>query len=143
MYRENLSNTILEIQRKIELTVYLDEILTAIRLGHYQSKVLDEIFSRYDINESIAKIDFINAIFEYIKFLLEEHKLTEDVKEGIRYLKLALHILPGEIYFHKQDDVERLIRYQLTKIYEDGLVSGDEAILKIELQELFDLNFDQ
>jgi hypothetical protein len=33
--------------------------------------------------------------------------------------------------------------FSLSKIYEDNFVTPEEALLKVDLQELFDLSFDQ
>lgn len=37
----------------------------------------------------------------------------------------------------------KVIGYQLSKIYADNFVTPEEALLKIDMQELFDLSFDQ
>lgn len=40
-------------------------------------------------------------------------------------------------------EVENVIVYQLSQIYRDNFVTPEEALLKVDIQELFDLSFDQ
>jgi hypothetical protein len=85
----------------------------------------------------------LHLIFEYIKLSLEDNLLTNEERDHIRYLKKIFHIQPGDFQLHIGLLVERVITFQLSKIYEDDFVTPDEALLKVDLQELFDLSFDQ
>jgi len=49
----------------------------------------------------------------------------------------------GDFYFHNKQNVENIITYQLTRIYQDNFITEEEALFKVDLQEIFDLSFDQ
>lgn len=40
-------------------------------------------------------------------------------------------------------DVDATIALQLSRIYSDDFINDDEALLKVDLQEIFDLSFDE
>ena len=52
-------------------------------------------------------------------------------------------IQPGDFYFHNSHNVENIITYQLSGIYQDNFITEEEALFKVDLQETFDLSFDQ
>jgi len=143
MNREQLVNAIQFIESNIELPKYIADIFESVKTGECHSKIIDRFVYDYSINKSIAKIDFLNVILEYIKTLLENNSLTAETTENVRFLKLLFHIEEGDFYFHKKCEIEQFIKLQLGNIYNDYYVSPEETFLKTELQELFDLSFDQ
>jgi len=58
-------------------------------------------------------------------------------------VKRIFKIIPGDFIFHTKNQVENVIKYHLSKMYDDNYITPEEASLKIDLQELFDLSFDQ
>jgi hypothetical protein len=64
-------------------------------------------------------------------------------KKVVGYFKRVFQIIPGDFIFHTKEQVENVIQFQLSKMYGDNYVTPEEALLKIDLQELFDLSFDQ
>lgn len=132
-----------EIQKRIELPEYLKIICSSLVLGRPDTHTIKETLNAYNINHSIAKVDFLHLIFEYIKFSLEDNSLTEEEREPLIYLKRLFQIQPGDFYNHSKWELEKLITSQLSKIYADNFVTPEEALLKINIQELFDLSFDQ
>jgi hypothetical protein len=131
-----------EIQKRIELPEYLKVICTQLSTEKPIIEV-HEILNMYGINASIAKVDFLHLIFEYIKLSLEDDLLTNEERDHIKYLKRLFQIQPGDFQLHNSFQVERVITIQLSKIYEDDFVTPEEALLKVDLQELFDLSFDE
>jgi len=133
-----------EIQKRMELPEYLKIICSNLVGGKLTDiQTINEILSSYNIPHSIAKIEFLQLIFEYIKFSLEDDVLTNDERDDIIYLKRLFKIQPGDFYVHNKWELEKVITYQLSKIYQDNYVTPEEALLKVDLQELFDLSFDQ
>ena len=131
-----------EIQKRIELPEYLKVICTNLSIEKPKIEV-NEVLHKYGINPSIAKVDFLHVIFEYIKLSLEDNILTNEEKDHIKYLKRLFQIQPGDFQLHNSWQVEKVIAFQLSKIYEDNFVTPEEALLKVDLQELFDLSFDE
>ena len=44
---------------------------------------------------------------------------------------------------HKEEDIENILRREFELIYLDKNVDNDEAAMKVDLQELFGLSYDQ
>lgn len=143
MDKENLSISFQEIEKKLFLSDYLREVCSAIITTSVSKKSIDEILQRHNVNYSIAKVDFLHLIFEYIKNILEDDILTVTEKENVKFLKVIFRIQPGDFYYHNKADIEATIAFQLSRIYQDNYISDDEALLKVDLQEIFDLSFDQ
>ena len=64
-------------------------------------------------------------------------------KENIKFLKILFHIQPGDFHFHNKKEIEATIASQLSRIYQDSYITDEEALLKVDLQEIFDLSFDE
>jgi len=143
MKTSSLTVTFDKINSEITLPEYLREICNVIAKEEVSSKKIDAILINYDINHSIAKADFLHLIFAYIKIALEDGVLTDNEKEDIKFLKNVFKIQPGDFFFHNKLDVEHTIALELSKIYEDNFITEEEAELKIGIQEIFDLSFDQ
>ncbi len=131
------------IQEHYELPEYLKTICSNISEGNANLDLINKTLHDNNINVSVAKADFIQLIFEFIKLAFEDNILTVEEKNYIIYLKRLFHIKHGDFYVHSNGFIEQIIDYQLTKIYEDSFVTPQEALLKVDLQELFDLSFDQ
>ena len=64
--------------------------------------------------------------------------------DALRKLKMLLHIKEGDfIEAHKEEDIENILRREFELIYKDKNVDNDEAAMKVDLQELFGLSYDQ
>ncbi len=139
----DLSSAFEKIVNEFELPDYLKEICSNIAGTTISREKIDEILLNYNVNYSIAKIDFLHLIFDYIKIALEDGILTNLEKENIKFLKAWFRIQPGDFYFQDKGDIEKIITYQLSKIYQEDFVTEEEALLKVDLQEIFDLSYDQ
>lgn len=140
---ESLSISFSKIGKKFLLAEYLQKICFDIVSKPITRKDVDEILVSYNVNSSLAKVDFINLIFEYVRDALEDNVLTATEKENIKFLKLLFRIQEGDFYLHNEVDVKASIALQMTRIYQDSFISDEEALLKVDLQEIFDLSFDQ
>lgn len=143
MKSDNLISAFGKIDAELNLPEYLQEICSIIAKENITKEKVNKILFNYNINRSIAKVDFLHLIFAYIKIALEDDVLTTYEKEDIKFLKTLFQIQPGDFYFHNKSDVEKTITFQLSKIYQDSFVTEKEAELKVGIQEIFDLSFDQ
>lgn len=133
-----------EIQNRIELPKYLNAICLNLSIGlQTDIKTVNNILDEYSVNYSVAKVEFLHLIFEFIRLALEDNVLTNDEKFEIIYLKKVFKIQPGDFYIHNRLELGNVITYQLSKIYKDNFVTPEEALLKVDIQELFDLTYDQ
>ncbi len=138
-----LSSAFLKIQNELELSGYLKEICSHIIEQSINKKGVEGILSRNEINSTVAKIDLVHLIFEYIKIALQDNVLTISEREDIKQLKLWFGIQPGEFYSQYRQKIENIMTYQLSRIYQDNFITEEEALFKVDLQEIFDLSFDQ
>lgn len=143
MNNDKLKSVFIQIETELNLPEYLKIISTAIIDGTATPFLVHNILSKYNIHQSIANIDFINIILQFIKFSLNDNVLTDEEKKDIIYLKRLFRIHPGDFFTHSKLTIENIIRFQLKRIYDDHQVTIDEAVLKNDLQEIFDLSFDQ
>ena len=59
-------------------------------------------------------------------------------------LKLFLKIKEGDFYsYGKEYVVKKILTQQLQKMYEDGYIDSKQALMKVDLQNLFGLSYDQ
>ena len=90
------------------------------------------------------KLEALNIIIDYAKIILEDDCLTEDEMRVISLLKKYFQIKEGDFYVYgKKSDVEYILTSQLEKMYADGVIDKEEAIMKTDLQELFNLSYNQ
>ena len=63
---------------------------------------------------------------------------------GIQMLKLFLRVKEGDfLKYGKEQDVKEILTWQLRKMYNDDKIDNQEALMKNDLQSLFDLGYDQ
>lgn len=140
---EKLKIDLQEINDRVRLPPYLHAIVFKIMDGNITSLEVDKILFDFKTNHAIAKVDFLHLIFEFIHLSLHDDLLSTDEKEIIGYLKRIFKISSGDFLLHTNEEVDNVITYQLSRMYSDNLITHDEALLKDDLQELFDLSFDQ
>jgi hypothetical protein len=132
-----------EIQDRVMLPQNIKDVISKISEGNITISVVEKSRLDFDTNYSIAKVDFLHFIFEYIRIALKDDILSTEEKEVIGFFKRIFKIIPGDFIFHTKNQVENVIKYQLSKMYDDNYITPEESLLKIDLQELFDLSFDQ
>ena len=140
---DKLNSDLKEILRRTELPLHIQEIISKIDKGKITIAEVEKTCSSFNVNYSMAKVDFLHFIFEYIRLALQDDILSLEEKEVIGYFKRIFKITPGDFIFHTREKVENVINYQLARMYSDNYITQEEALLKIDLQELFDLSFDQ
>jgi len=140
---ENLGDAFAQIETKLNLSGYLKKICGEITNKTVSRKFIDDLLKSENINHSIAKVAFLHLVFTYIKVALEDNILTTAEKENIQFLKRLFRIQPGDFYLHNKTDIETTLTCQFSKMYEDNYVTNEEALLKADLQEIFDLGYDE
>jgi len=87
MNYQNLVSTFTQINAELHLPEYLQVICTAIENGKISKEKIDEILLLYQINRSVATVDFLHVIFAYIKIIaLQDETLTDEIA-NIKLLK--------------------------------------------------------
>lgn len=143
MNKEKIQTAILEMQDDLDIPENMKSILSFIIEKVPGRKDLERMLEEKGLNFSVAKVHFLHFVLEYIKFTLKDDLISEEEKSNIMHLKRLFQIRPGDFYLHHNLEVEQVITDQFLKMYKDNLVTNDEALLKVHLQEIFDLSFDQ
>jgi hypothetical protein len=120
--------------------------LIALSIADYglDTNILTDFLNKHSINRiENLKNDTSILLLAYINLILEDHIISEQEAGHIKLLKRYFRIREGELYQHHRNMVVYLLKKQITAIYEDDKIDTNEALHKVNLQELFDLGYDQ
>jgi len=108
---------------------------------------IQDVIKKHDLkNIEALKDTSLKLILSYIKFSLRDNYLTKLEKNNIAFLKLLLKINDGDFTSAPEikDQVSEIIRIQLSLIYiDDNKIDDQEALHKVDLQEIFGLSYDE
>lgn len=91
-----------------------------------------------------CKAELLDLILDYIRLALDDHMLTDEEKGTIRYFKRLFAIKEGDFFQLRYAQVQDLLHRQFERIYQnDDRISPEEAMHKVDLQDVFDLSYDQ
>jgi hypothetical protein len=79
----------------------------------------------------------------YVNLVLNDHIITENEKRNIRLLKLYFKIEEGDFYRYRYQEVEEVLHRQFELLYSDNKIDFNEALHKVELQDIFNVSYDQ
>lgn len=86
----------------------------------------------------------LDVIIDFVEQILDDDILTEEEMDTLRLLKLYFKVREGDfLKQHKEQEIENILTRQLDTIFRDNKVDKDEALHKVNLQELFGLSYDQ
>lgn len=124
-----------------EITNYIAGLINQ---GQLTSKSLDSLFQENNIKE-IGKIknEILDLILSYINLILDDNFITTEEAENVNFIKRFFKIKEGDFYFNKYREIEIILDRQLEHMYQNDSIDSEEALQKVELQELFDLSYDQ
>lgn len=92
----------------------------------------------------MIKPEALQVILDYSEIILEDEMLTENEIRIITLLKMFFQIKDGEFYtYGKKDVVDSVLTTQIEKMYADGMINNEEALMKTDLQGLFCLSYDE
>lgn len=138
-------NTI--IQTLFERHQYSDAMNAALRLfaeGKISTLVLNQNAKAYGITLDDLRLEAVDVIIDYIELILEDNALSAEEMNTLRMMKLFFHIQEGDfVNQHKEKQIAHILYRQLELMYQDKKVDRKEAMMKVELQELFGLSYDQ
>lgn len=123
---------------------YLNEIVSAISNGDLNKTTLDKILTNNKIRDiSDIKEETLDLLLFYISFILDDNVITEMESANLKTLKRIFKIHEGDFFKFRHNKIQEILNVQFKRIYEDDKIDNKEAILKVNLQELFDLSYDQ
>ena len=124
----------------------MTEIIQTIIDGKWSSMRYEEILSEYKVRSNSVefKKESLDVAIQYAILCLEDDALSEDEIKGMYMLKRLLYIEEGDFYkYDRKQEVEGVLAAQLLKVYDDGEISYEEAIHKVDLQGLFNLSYEE
>lgn len=118
------------------LDLIIEDKMNSIELKKYLSQ---QCISINDIKQETLQV-----IIDYTNTCLEDDILTEQEMRNIQLLKLFLKVKEGDfIDYGKEPEITEILTWQLRKMYNDDVIDKEEALMKNDLQSLFDLSYDQ
>ena len=119
------------------------EIVNAISKGELDTTSLDSILKAHGMEINAIKGELLDIILAYINFVLDDDYITEKEADNVKFLKLLFKIKEGNFYKLKHGEVEKILGRQFEHMYQDNRINNEEALQRVELQQLFDLGYDQ
>jgi hypothetical protein len=120
----------------------VNDIAELIGLGQLTAQNFDKVLHDHkDVKKINDKI--LDMVLAYINLILIDNFITPKEAESIKYLKRFFKIKEGDFYSVKYNDIERILNKQFEHMYHNNIIDTEEALQKVELQELFDLSYDQ
>ncbi len=105
-----------------------------------------EVLSEYDITEiEKFKDTSIALLLFYLKVVLRDNLISQEELNNVKFIKRLFGIREGDMLANDEvsNEVASIIKLQMELIYVDDEISKDEAIYKVNLQDLFGLNYDE
>jgi hypothetical protein len=123
---------------------YINEIIELIHTNELDRSHLDRILKEHNIKQiEDIKEESLDLLLVYINLILNDNVITENEAGNIKILKRVFKIKEGDFFSFRPDEVEDVLNRQAARIYSDNQIDTEEALLKVGLQELFDLSYDQ
>jgi len=120
------------------------------------SEILDSIKHEFNYNDfnnylkekeiySIEqfKNEAINLLIAYSYYILEDSVISETEIRDFTFLKRIFRIREGDFIQNKNFEIKEILKMEFIRIYSDHFVDEQEQLLKINLQSLFDLSYDE
>lgn len=122
----------------------LKKVLELFAQGVVSPIVLRETLKSYDVSLFDLHAEAIDVVVDFVNMILCDHIITKEEMNMLRRLKAFLHIKEGDfIKAHKENEIKDLLCREFELIYSDKVVDKSEAAMKVDLQELFGLSYDQ
>ncbi len=123
---------------------YINEIVELIHMNEFDRPNLDRIFKEHSIKQiEDIKEELLDLLLVYINLILNDNVITENEAGNVKILKRVFKIREGDFYNYRYEEVEEVLNRQFERIYSDNQIDTEEALLKVGLQELFNLSYDQ
>jgi hypothetical protein len=120
--------------REIALLVVNDELIR---------ENIQKILAKYGYTLQDIKNDLLDILISYTNTILEDNIITENEKRNFTFLKLYFNIKEGDFYRYKLYEIKNILHQQFEKLYLDNNISEEEAEYSFNLQDMFDLSYDQ
>lgn len=135
------------IRTLLERHHYSDAMNAALRIfsdGNTSPVDLKKLINEHATSAEKLRCEAVDVIVDYVELILEDNILSPDEMHTLRLMKLYFRVQEGDfLKQHKEDQIEHILCRQLELIYQDKQVDSNESVMKVDLQELFGLSYDQ
>jgi hypothetical protein len=122
----------------------MQRVLELLDKGALTQQTLETTLISFNIaSVKAVKSDLMDIVLCYAKLVLTERELTENEEFNIEWLKDVFQIKEGDFYQYKRAQIAEVLQDQLSIMYADNRIDKNESLLKVRLQQLFDLGYDQ
>ncbi len=132
-------------------------ILSTESFNDYISDIAELIYNTELSNQNLEKIlkdnkiekiqdikeELLDLLLVYINFILNDHVISIDESSNIEMLKKYFRIKEGDFYKMRCNEVGNMLNRQFLRLYSDNKIDTQEALHNVNLQNLFDLSYDQ
>jgi len=123
---------------------YISHITELIYNNNLNSKRLNLILKEHDIKIiQDIKDELLDLVIVYVNLVLNDHIVTTKEKHNVEILKAHFKIKEGDFFNKRYDEVGNILIRQFERMYLDNLVDHEEELHMVDLQEIFDLSYDQ
>lgn len=123
---------------------YISDIAELIYNNELSREHLERTFWEHKISSvEDIKEELLDLLIVYINLILNDHIISEKEKSNIELLKLYFKIKEGDFYNNRYFEVEDILHRQFERLYFDNVINKEEALHNVDLQDLFDLSYDQ
>ncbi len=89
------------------------------------------------------KEDLLDLLLAYLNVILEDHYISEKEYLDFGLLKILFKIREGDFYSKRFNQVKEILLEQVSILWEENNMTPGEALLKVNLQDMFSLSYDQ
>lgn len=120
------------------------EVASALAQRQLGSGVIPGILRTYgDAHEIWFRKQLLDLVLDFIEAAVTDGAISEKITQDIRSLKEDLGIREGEFFKYRPAEVAAILGQQLDYILEDLQIDTAEDLYQVELQDVFDLSYDQ
>jgi hypothetical protein len=139
-----IQNVFAEVVANHEMPSYVMQICQLIKDDDLYWDKVAAILSQNNIPKiTDVKEQILDLLLFYIKAALKDDAITEDEAKNVTLLKRFFKIKEGDFFRYRLSEIKSILNVQFRKIYIDNYITENEALHKVNLQDLFDLGYDQ
>ena len=125
-------------------TPFASRLVEVVRSGPLSRQAVSDTMADLGFSSPESKLEAaIDVTIECIRQAIADHALTERELEVVRTIKRLCGIKEGDILRLRRAEVADLLREAMEIVLHDKVVTGEESMYKVGLQEVFDLGYDE
>lgn len=141
---EAATTEILTQLKAADASSYILDIATLLADEKLSPASLKEVLHKHKIDSiSNIKLELLDLLLIYAGMILDDQLIDNAEATNFNFMKRLFGIQEGDFYKHRYAAMQEVLSAQFALIYADNRVDTREAMHHVELQELFDLSYDQ